>query len=44
MIRLLLLILIYSSNSYAQDRLDPHPILDSLSVNQSIFSNTPNKF
>lgn len=44
MIRLLLLIFIYFSNTFAQDRLDPYPILDSLTVNQSIFSNNPNKF
>jgi hypothetical protein len=27
-----------------QDRLDPHPILDSLTVNSSIFSTTEHQF
>lgn len=39
-----LLLVISISHIYSQNRIDPQPILDSLTVNDSIFSTTENKF
>ncbi len=41
---ILLIMLIFSYCALSQNRLDPQPILDSLTVNDSIFSTTENKF
>ena len=38
------LFIIFSINLYSQDRLDPQPALDLLTVPDSIFISTPNKF
>ncbi len=38
------IILAFSYITFSQNRLDPQPILDSLTVNDSIFSTTENKF
>ena len=40
----ILLFVLFTCTLMSQNRLDPQPILDSLTVNHSIFSNTPNKF
>ncbi len=41
---LLIILLAFNISILCQDRIDPQPILDSLTVNDSIFSTTENKF
>jgi hypothetical protein len=41
---ILFIIIAFSYITFSQNRLDPQPILDSLTVNDSIFSTTENKF
>jgi hypothetical protein len=41
---ILFIIIAFSYFTFSQNRLDPQPILDSLTVNDSIFSTTENQF
>lgn len=41
---ILFIIIAFSYITFSQNRLDPQPILDSLTVNDSIFSTSENQF